>query len=474
MINRVLIRMKVVQMLYSYLLTRSEFKIETAPETASRDRRYGYCVYVDLLLLLLELSGYPAKGIDSKSPVEPIVKGTGLNTTKTARSLSQNEEVRALIAANGSRLHIYDNVLPRIVDAILKSAAYRDFSKIKGAQISDEVTMWRTVLNSIIGKDQELLAVFRTNPEFTVKGVEFGIKMLNDTLANYSDTRSLLFDAKRDLATSLDKAYELYHVLLWLIVELTRVQEQRLEAAKEKFLATDEERNPNTRFVDNKLAAAIAASPEMEEYFKQHPFSWENDMILLRDLMDKIQQSEIYTEYMNATSVSFADDCELWRKLMKNVILVSDDLLEALESRSIYWNDDLTVMGTFVLKTIKQYARDGERTKLLPQYKDDEDAAFGVELFGQAVRHREEYRALIDRYINTARWDSERLALMDIVIILTALTEIINFPAIPLAVSVNEYVEITHWYSSPRSGSFVNGLLAAATTALREEGKLLK
>lgn len=461
-------------MLYSYLLTRSEFKIETAPETTSRDRRNGYNVYVDLLLLLLELSGYPAKGQDRQSPVAPLVKGTKLSTSKTARSLSQNEEIRSLISTCGDRLDKFDGILPSLVDAIQKSSAYRDFSKIKDSQISDEVEMWRTVLRTIVSKDPALTEAFRLNPDFTTKGYESGFKMLDDTLANYSDTRSLLHDARRDLTTSLDKAYELYHSLLWLIVELTRMSEQRIEAAKDKFLASDEDRNPSTRFADNALAIAIKENPDMNAYLKEHPISWENDVILIRDLLDRIQQSDIYREYMAAPTTTFADDCEVWRRLMKNVILVNEDLIEALEAKSIYWNDDLSVMGTFVLKTIKQFSRKGAATGLLPQYKDDEDASFGATLFGMTVEHREEYRALIDQYINAARWDTERLALMDIVILLTALTEIINFPSIPLAVSVNEYVEIAHWYSSPRSGSFINGLLAAATTALREEGKLMK
>ena len=136
--------------------------------------------------------------------------------------------------------------------------------------------------------------------------------------------------------------------------------------------------------------------------------------------------------------------------------------------------DDLEVMSSFALKTIKNFARDGQNAHLLSQYKDDEDAAFGAGLFGFAVEHREDYRELIDEFVNTKKWDVERLAMMDIVIMLTALAEIMNYPSIPLSVSANEYVEIANRYSNPRSGSFINGMIAAITDKLRADGLLHK
>lgn len=473
MINRVLIRIKVVQMLYSYLLTRSEFKIETAPESGSRDRKYAYQAYVDMLMCMLRLSGYTFSHSQSAGAAL-LAKGTKLADTKTARSLTQNEEVRTLMSRAARDIAKYDPVIEQLHAKIVKSAAYRDFQKIKSPEISDEVTFWRTIILTIFAKDPMLNDALRQNPDFTIKGMEKGLAMLVDTLIHYSDTRSLLADSRRDLQTSLDKAYELYHALLLLPIEITRAQEQRLEAAKEKFLPSEQDLNPNTKFIDNSFVAALAANEELEEFLKKHPFSWEDDPVLIKNLLDAITESDIYKEYMDAPTSDFASDCELWRSLMKNIILPGDDILEALEAKSIYWNDDLAIMGTFVLKTIKQFGRDGEHTKLLNKYKDRDDAEFGAQLFELSVKNREEYRAMIDSFIDSQKWDSERLALMDIVIMETALAEILNFPTIPIAVSVNEYVEIANWYSAPRSGSFINGLLAAVTGRLREEGKLLK
>ncbi|MDE7408019.1 MAG: transcription antitermination protein NusB, partial [Muribaculaceae bacterium] len=448
-------------MLYSYLLTRSEFKIETAPETSSHDRRYAYDAYVTLLMYMLRLSGCAFTPAQAKGATS-LARGTKLADTKTARSLMQNEDVRAMALRND----IDEDVLAHLHAVITASSAYRDFSKIKSPEIREEVAFWRAVVGTVFAKDTTLAASMRGNADFTVKGFEKGVQMLSDTLANYSDTKSLVADARRDLLSSLDKAYDLYHALLWLPVEITRYQQARLEAAKEKFLATDEDMNPNMRFVDNGFVAALQANPEMETYAKEHDIAWSDDDVMLRVLLDKIMATPQYKEYMETPEGDFASDCEFWRQMMKNVILPSDELVEALENKSIYWNDDLAIMGTFVLKTIKQFGRDGEHTHLLEKYKDEEDAKFGLQLFEYTVKNREEYRAMIDRFINSQKWDTERLALMDIVILETALAEILNFPAIPIAVSVNEYVEIANWYSAPRSGSFINGLLAAVTSEL--------
>ena len=111
---------------------------------------------------------------------------------------------------------------------------------------------------------------------------------------------------------------------------------------------------------------------------------------------------------------------------------------------------------------------------LLPKYKDDEDAVFGMKLFTDAVDHREEYRGLIDRFINPEQWDSDRLAFMDIVVMMAAIAELLRFPSIPVAVTLNEYIEIANSYSTPRSGQFVNGVLYSVINYLKAEDMLDK
>ena len=281
--------------------------------------------------------------------------------------------------------------------------------------------------------------------------------------------------AKKDLDDSLDKAYQLYYALFVLIMELTAEQADRQEAAKNKYLATSEDLNPDTRLVDNRFAKFLAENEDLQQFVKDHPFTWVDSPNLLKKLLDDVLASDVYADYLKRESTDWESDCEFWRSILRTVVLPSEALAEALEAKSIYWNDDLTTIGTFVLKSIRRFAgsEGGEGVRFLPQFKDDEDAEFGARLFTFAVDNREKYREYIDRFINRD-WDPERLAFMDIVIMTVALAEIMNFPGIPLPVSMNEYVEIANTYSTRRSGPFINGILFSVVKMLVDEGLLKK
>lgn len=477
MINRVLIRIKVVQMLYSYLLTRSEFKIEPAPDTTSRDRKYAYAVYLDLLLLILELSGLNVKnGSEANAhPLASLGRSNPLAGSRLATSLAGDDNIREIILRGNSGIAELDAIVMRLHQTIVATSAFIDYKKIKKPELKDDVQFWSVILRTVIAKNTLLQDALRQDAAYTGAGFNRGLQMVLDTLNNYNDTRSMLAGARNSLDASLAKAYELYHAMLILPVEITREEELRQDANKNKFLPTPEDLNPDTRFVDNAFVAAIASNPDMVEFTKKTPISWEADYFLIKDLLNKILESDFYREYMEAPSTDFASDCEFWRQVMKNIILPSDALAEALESRSVYWNDDLPIMGTFVLKTTRQFANSGGKdVKLLPMYKDDEDAVFGPQLFIKAVNNRDLYRSYIDRFINREQWDSERLAFMDIVIMIAAITELLNFPSVPIPVTLNEYIEIANCYSTPKSGQFINGILFSVINYLKEKGLLNK
>lgn len=476
MINRILIRIKVVQMLYSYLLTRREFQIESAPDaSASRDKRSAYNTYLDLLLLMIELSGYDVQGGRRLNPVPEAVHNKYLHNNKVVKSIVSDDKLRAAILRDPSRMSAYDIVAPDLFSEITKSSAYRSFIRIKEHTLKTDTDFWVAVIKTIIAPNEAFRNAVRRNGEaFTISGYERGVNMAIDTLAGFSDSRALFFNARNALNTSLEKARTLYHALLWLIVELTRAQERRLEAARNKYLPTAEDLNPNTRLVDNQFAQALATNAELEEYFDQFPFSWETNDVMLKSLLDKILASDIYREYLDSNVTDWAGDCEFWRSVMRSIILPSDELAEALEEKSVYWNDDLQIMGTFVLKTIKQFATVGPENKLLPKFKDEEDEKFGPELFVKAVDNRELYREYIDRCLKESTWDPERLAFMDVVIMTVAIAELLNYPQIPVPVTLNEYIEIANSYSTQRSGQFINGILYSVINNLRNDGLLEK
>ncbi len=282
-----------------------------------------------------------------------------------------------------------------------------------------------------------------------------------------------LKDAIKELQRSMEKSFELYHAIFILMIDITRLQDMKLDFAKNKYLPSEEDMNPNTRFVDNQLVKVLADHEEMREYLKNHPISWKEDDIFLKIMREKILNSEEYAEYMKEAKNDFKSDCQFWRNILKKIILPDEDFAEILESKSVYWNDDIFTISTFVLKTLKRWEDGGER-ELLPMFKDEEDSTFGSELFEDVVLNKVKYSELIDQFVQKENWDVERLAFMDRVIMMAAISEVLNFPSIPTRVTLNEYIEIAKFYSTNKSSVFVNGMLNAIFNNLRKEGVLHK
>ena len=283
-----------------------------------------------------------------------------------------------------------------------------------------------------------------------------------------------LTTAKKELTKSLDKSYELYNALLKLMIELTAVQDLRLDEAKHKFRPTEEDLNQNMRFVENEFVKRLRADQTLADFVDDKKINWRDDELFVRLLLDKILRSEEYQEYMEMPKTSLVRDGEVWYQLMKKVVLPDENLLEHLQSMSVYYtDDDLQIMGQFVMKTIRRF-EDEEAQPILPQYKNDDDSKFGEQLFSKAVAEMEENNSYIDQFVKTEKWDVERIALMDRVVMCTALTEIRNYPSIPVNVSLNEYIELAKDYSTPRSGQFVNGILNAVVNKLRADKVIIK
>lgn len=279
--------------------------------------------------------------------------------------------------------------------------------------------------------------------------------------------------AEKELFFSLGKSYELYYFLLLLMIELTDTQSSRIENAKTKHLATNAEKNPNTRLVNNRFIAQLRDNKDMQDYLSRQKISWVNEPEFIRSLANRILASDIYADYIASEENSFDVDREFWRKVFKNIISEDEDLCEQLESQSLYWNDDLYIISTFVLKTIKRFEENQSiDQKLIPMFKDEEDAEFAKQLFRRSILEAEKNRQKIDKH--TKNWELDRIAFMDVVVMIVALAEIETFPSIPLKVSLNEYIEIAKAYSTVKSGYFINGILDSVICELKKEGLLTK
>ena len=299
------------------------------------------------------------------------------------------------------------------------------------------------------------------------------LKIVQIVYAYYQNGGKNLDTAEKELFFSLSKAYDMYNYLLLLMVEITKQAQRKQSAAKNKLLPTAEELYPNTKFVDNRFIAQLEVNKQLLEFSENQKKTWENESEFVKNLCEKIMDSDMYKEYMASETSSYEEDRELWRKIYKRIIFNNDELDQVLEDQSLYWNDDKEIVDTFVLKTIKRFdEQNGAKQELLPEFKDEEDQDFARRLFRRTILNADYYRHLISE--NTRNWDLDRVAFMDVIIMQIALAEILSFPNIPVSVSLNEYVEIAKLYSTPKSGSFINGTLDGIVKILKEENKLTK
>jgi N utilization substance protein B len=299
------------------------------------------------------------------------------------------------------------------------------------------------------------------------------LKVIQIIYAYYQNGGKNLEAAEKELFYSLSKTYDLYNYLLLLMVEITRFADRRIDNRRHKLRPTEEDLNPNTRFIDNAFMAQLAQNAQLVEFSNNQKRSWDDESDFVKRLFSQIEETKAYQEYMAKETLTYEDDRELWRKLYRTVIASNDEIDEILEEQSLYWNDDKAIIDTFVLKTIKRFSpENGAEQELLPEYRDEEDREFARKLFRAAITGAETYRNMMAE--STKNWDMERIAFMDILIMQVALAEMLTFPSIPVSVSLNEYVEIAKMYSTPKSSSFINGMLDTIVNKLKEENKLRK
>ena len=299
------------------------------------------------------------------------------------------------------------------------------------------------------------------------------IKVLQIVYSYYQNGNGDLKVAENELLFSLQKSYDLYHYFLLLITEVTKLQNRILETKKCKYMPTEEELNPNTRLVDNRFANQLAENESLNKYADAQGLSWSNDEEFVKKVLELILNSEIYTEYLKSEEDNYETDREFWRQIFKKIICGNEMIEEFLEDKSIYWNDDIEIVETFTLKTIKKFEEStGSKQPLLPMFKDMEDKAYAVKLFRQSLLKGKEFRERIDKHMKN--WETERIANMDLIIMQVALAEIVSFPSIPVGVTLNEYIDAAKYYSTPKSGTFINGILDSIVTELKNEKLLLK
>ena len=288
-----------------------------------------------------------------------------------------------------------------------------------------------------------------------------------------------LAQAESQLDQSCEAVRDLYIYMLGIVSPLTRIARERIDAAKAKYNPTEEERNPNMKFAENRLAALLDGDDDFQKVFNKKKFSWAQYDLLLKKVMNSVVTKDYYKEYMASDEVSLDADCRLFTRIFEEEFVDSVELEQILEEKSIYWNDDLAYALTWCCKTFKSLAK-GESWSLIPLYQSEMLKGDGVESDKYFVRKLlqasfagyEKYSAMVAEAVSG--WEKERLFSTDVVLIVMGLAEVVTFPTIPVKVSINEYVEISKFYGTPKSRAFVNGLLDRLVQTLVNEGVVVK
>ena len=292
-----------------------------------------------------------------------------------------------------------------------------------------------------------------------------------------SDSASTAADM---LSRSCEKTLELYCFLLNISGSLVRLAQERIDAGLHKFHPSEEESHPNYRFVNNRLSKLIDDDPEFGRFCQKHKLNWNEYDVFVKKLFASVTASDYYKEYMTSEEDSFEADCRLFARIFEEEFEDNELLDSIFEDISLKrpwkeglddWSDELAFVLNVIISDLPAIAH---KKALVQQkvFKNEDDSLFAQTLLQESIAGYAEYSALISE--NLSNWDPDRLVSTDIALIVMGLAEAVSFPTIPVKVTINEYVEIAKYYSTPNSRIFVNGMLDKLIRAKVESGEIVK
>jgi len=259
------------------------------------------------------------------------------------------------------------------------------------------------------------------------------------------------------LYTSIEKMYDLYVLMLRLLVEVKNMEKKHIEISGKKYLATAQDLNPNFKFINNEIFNLLDESVSLNAYLDDNKLNyWSLDNEYVHEILKLIKESSSYAAYMKSEKCSFEEDREFVVALFKTVVAPNEKLAEYFEDKTISWVDDIPFVNTWIVKSLNQL-KPKQPFQLGNLYKDDDDKKFVVDLFRKVVLNHKEFEKEIEN--KTPNWDTDRIAEIDMILIKMAISEFLKFPSIPTSVTINEYIEIAKDYSSEKSSFFINGVI---------------
>lgn len=279
--------------------------------------------------------------------------------------------------------------------------------------------------------------------------------------------------AEKNLLTGIDRIMDLYAMQTALLFSVVRMADAKIEARRGKRFATPEELNPNMKFVRNPVLAAMEENKKLSEAASKYASSWADRSEYVEAALGQLEASPKYGEYMDSQDDSFGTHKRFAIYVFKNVIAPSDALLDYYEDCNMEWAADIQVANTMLLKTMEDIKEENPSGFEIPSlYKDEGDREFAVRLLRETEKGSAQYKAMIEQ--KAENWDSERIAMVDFILMEMAIAEFMSFPSIPTKVTLNEYIEISKDYSTAKSRIFVNGILDRILAWLEADGKIKK
>lgn len=271
---------------------------------------------------------------------------------------------------------------------------------------------------------------------------------------------------------SLESIQDLYLVMISTLVELKKMEEMFLEKSSKKHLVTTEERNPNKKFIHNKVINLLAESNHITISLENRKIdNWEIHDDYIQLLLRLIKESDLYAKYMHNRENNFEEDKQFIIDVFTDIIVPNEKLYDYLEDTKLTWVDDVPLVNTEIIKQLKGLKENSE-IRMPRLYKDVDDKDFAKNLFRKTVLNEKD---LTKFYIDkTPNWDTERIAEVDTIILKMAICEFLKFPSIPVKVTINEYLEVAKEYSTPKSSIFINGILDNLVKEFQANNTLLK
>lgn len=290
---------------------------------------------------------------------------------------------------------------------------------------------------------------------------------------NQSENDNLVVEEKF-LLKSMQEMYDLFLLQLSLIIELRDYAEKILEKSQLKHLATHEEKDPNRKFISNKVFEILNNNQSLQKALEKHKINhWKQDSEYVAIIWEQLRESEIYAEYMNTRESAFKEDKDFIIKVFKEIIAPNEKLYEYLEDKKLTWLDDLPLVNTAILKMLQKLKENPANSKKIGKlFKNEEDKDFALQLFRKTYLNDE--MLSLEMLGKTPNWDKDRIAEVDMILIKMAICEFLKFPSIPVKVSINEYLEIAKEYSTPKSSIFINGVLDKLSKEYQADKKLNK